>query len=327
MNLLEKIRYWFHNWEDRLPRSIQKWLSLFLLSLFLIWAYFYITTEVKSISLPVKECNSLLLISAVLLVPVNWLFESVKWKRYVDKSLKITLWISYKSILYGVALAVITPNRVGDFSGRTQWLPSECRNVASTATIFTSVAQNVFTFLFGAISLLYLRNECWSMSMFPIYLSAVGFLASLLFFIVLIQADWVIAIFLRYSKGWIQKYVNDVSSRYKTKDNLFVLSFSFARYIVFLLQFYLIINAFEEVGFIVTSSAISAMYIINTMLPSNMLVELGVRTSVVAFVLQCFEVKVELAVLSSLILWIINLAVPAVFGFIIRYRAKKEGSF
>lgn len=125
----------------------------------------------------------------------------------------------------------------------------------------------------------------------------------------------------------IKKYTK-VFSWYNSNDLMKVLGLSLFRYLVFSLQFYLLLRAFDlKIPYFEAMMLIALVYLFMTIIPTIALTELGVRGSVSLFVFSLYfeplgswNDQAALAVASaSTILWLINLALPALLGIIFVY--------
>ncbi|MGI4806204.1 MAG: hypothetical protein ACRYFL_15665, partial [Janthinobacterium lividum] len=69
--------------------------------------------------------SSLFLVTVLMLI--NWLLEAVKWQ-YLTKLLeKMSLWKAIEGVFCGLTMAIITPNRIGEYGGRILYLPPRKR--------------------------------------------------------------------------------------------------------------------------------------------------------------------------------------------------------
>ena len=57
----------------------------------------------------------LMLASVFVLMVVNWTVEAAKWRIQLDGTEKFSIIQSLQSVLTGVAVSVITPNRIGEY--------------------------------------------------------------------------------------------------------------------------------------------------------------------------------------------------------------------
>jgi len=64
-----------------------------------------------------------LLIFVIVLMPVNWFLESLKWKKLMKSFLNISIKDAIKAVLVGVSFGVVTPARLGEYGGRVLMTP------------------------------------------------------------------------------------------------------------------------------------------------------------------------------------------------------------
>ena len=95
------------------------------------------------------------LFAVLLLMILNWLVESVKWKYLISKLETVSIWLSIKAIFLGVTVSVFTPNRVGEFGGRIFCLKKADHIKAVLCTMLGNLSQLLATVLFGSLALCY----------------------------------------------------------------------------------------------------------------------------------------------------------------------------
>ncbi|MAE07854.1 MAG: hypothetical protein CL661_03735 [Bacteroidetes bacterium] len=275
---------------------------------------------------------NILLIITLILLPLNILLESIKWKYLIDKLETISLFNSIKGVLAGISVSMIMPNRVGDYLGRVFILKKADRLQAVLSTILGSLAQLLTTLNFGLIALIFYYPEyiniydgldIWLyigfilMVIIVIFVMIFAYLNFSFFSIVIKQISGKY-----YTK--IEKY-SQVFSWYNQKELLNVLALSIIRYVVFSLQFYLLLRFFGiNTNYFTSLMLIAVIYILMTIIPTIALTEIGVRGSVSLFVFQHHFEKLGLwnseiaigVVSASSILWLINLIFPAIVGTI-----------
>ena len=62
--------------------------------------------------------NYILIFIVVLLMFVNWMLESLKWKFMIRKIEAISFFTSFRAIFSGITVSSFTPNRIGEYGGR-----------------------------------------------------------------------------------------------------------------------------------------------------------------------------------------------------------------
>ena len=98
--------------------------------------------------------SDFMLISVLLLIPLNILLEGMKWQYLMIKLEKISIYTAVKGVLAGISVSMIMPNRVGDYLGRVFILKKADRFQAVLATILGSLAQLLTTIIMGLIGII-----------------------------------------------------------------------------------------------------------------------------------------------------------------------------
>lgn len=95
------------------------------------------------------------LLMAVLLMPLNWSLEAIKWRFSMQLVYPYTFLGALKAVLAGLSTGLITPNRLGNFIGRVQHLPPDLKTKGTLLTMFCNVAQFIITILAGVVALVF----------------------------------------------------------------------------------------------------------------------------------------------------------------------------
>ena len=275
---------------------------------------------------------NILLIISLSLLPINILLESIKWKYLISKLETISLFNSIKGVLAGISVSLIMPNRTGDYLGRIFILKKANRVQAILSTILGSMAQFLTTLIFGLIALIFYYPEYININDGINIWLYIGFISIVLIVIAIMIFTYlnfsVFSIIINRISGKyykkIEKYAQ-VFSWYNQKELLNVLLLSIFRYVVFSLQFFLLLEFFGiDINYFVAMMLIAVIYFLMTVIPTIALTEIGVRGSVSLFVFQHHFEKLGLwnseitigVVSASSILWLINLILPAIAGMI-----------
>jgi len=293
-------------------------------------------------------------LSAILLLAfINWSIETVKWKYLIRKTEKISFLKAYSAVLSGITISTFTPNRIGEYFGRVFSLKKTNPWEGVFITLIGSISQLLITLFIGSvctyialtgfevviaknIGLHLTQNSTLLLFLFIIAL-IINFTLLLLYFnvIKINKLKW------PHSRPKIKKICSHLSilASYSGKELAKVLLLSLARYFVFTSQFYLLLILFHvQLPFVTGFVLISAVYYTMAVIPTVALTELGVRGSVSLFFIGLYFDKagqlcepVKIGILSSsVILWIINLIIPAIIGsfFVLKLRFfdKKSGS-
>lgn len=259
-----------------------------------------------------KIVYSAILLTGLLLF-LNWGIEAIKWRYSIRKVEKISIRKAFNLTLTGITLGIITPNRIGEIPARALLLNKKAFGELTLKTLVSSFSQVVVTFFIGIIGLIVIQNK------FDFHLNSFlinSFLFTLLFLILIVY----------FKIASIQKLINKVNyfrkkelfqalSDYSFSELLNLLGFSFLRYVVFSFQFWLVLKAFginllsmEEI------LLIPVCFLFASIIPTILISEIGVRGSVALFVFGIVSDMDIQIILASLLLWIINVAMPALMG-------------
>lgn len=292
---------------------------------FIFYKLFYaynIQSLIKQINL-VWDFNTIALLSLTLiLMGANWLLEIVKWQLLVRKNEHISFKEAAQGVLSGVALNMITPNQLGDFVGRVMHL-KKLDNVRGTlVTVIGHTAQVIMTAAFGLFAFIWFllqRN----------YLNVhqADILYAILFVLVVITVVAYLNLALLNKlplNAKIKPYLN-VFKLYSRSELVQVLSISFLRYIIFLTQYYCLLQVFGVTVSIEQALAcIVATICAQSFVPSFILVEVGMRGASAVWFFEMFTPQLAQVLLAAYSLWIINLMTPGLVGLGILMRWKKE---
>lgn len=266
----------------------------------------------------------------LLLIPVNIFLEIWKWKYLIKKLEKVSYWNATKAILTGYSVSMFLPNRVGEYFGRIYVLKKAGRIRAILVTVLGSMAQLLTTLLFGGVALALIlptyadlseQINRWLYSGF-LFLVVIFIFASVFAYLNFSSFSEIIRRISGHKLARINKFTV-VFSWYSSKNLAIVLGVSILRYLIFSLQFFLLLQMFfVPIDYFNGIAIISVVYLLMTIIPTIALTELGVRGSVSLFVfglyfetLNVWSEQIGLGVISaSSVLWLLNLAFPALLG-------------
>jgi hypothetical protein len=253
----------------------------------------------------------------IFLLFLNLWMEAIKWKLVVAKNNPITIGRSFKSVLVGQAFAFFTPNRIGEYAGRTMFLSSGNKIMGLAQMAWTSYAQLLVTVFIGSVALFinieyypWMQNNwmLWIKTMSPF----VGAIALFLFF---------------YQKPWSGRlqFLNiiQIDSGIKIK----LLSLSTARYLVFIGQYYWVAYLLQmNMSLATLFLSLSILFLLLSILPTISISELVVRGQLLIMILTPFYSNQLTIVSLSSIIWGINFLFPAIIGtcLLLGYRIKEK---
>lgn len=266
------------------------------------------------------------LVGVLVLLPFNWYFESLKWKQLVSKVQKINLKNSFKSVLAGISTGFFTPNRIGDLVGRVIYLNAENRKAGVTLSMLNSLSQNLIMAVCGipfCILFISLNTRKFKINL-TLYL-IILILCLLIFGFVYFMLPQLSKRFKQKKNSEKIKSFTDCLLFYNKQDLLKILLISLGRYVVFCVQFYLMLR-FLNVGLSVQNAfiAIPTTYLLITFTPSVAFSEIAVRSSFAVLVIGIFSSQIASIAIASICIWIINFVIPMMVGTILMVRKKKQ---
>jgi hypothetical protein len=282
------------------------------------------------------------LIGILLMMCANWSLEALKWQLLVSKSERIGFFTALKGVLAGITVSSFTPNRVGEYLGRVfilkqtnPWKGAFMTITGSMSQLLVTVVIGMFAFIRFAYSYFpwqeyFPLGVFWALSCMLILVVAV---AVLLYFNIRIFEP----VLRRFTlKRWTNLRMHlKVFGEYRARDLMVVLALSLARYMVFSLQYFLLLKMFMmPIEFLDAMMIIACIYLFMAAVPTVALSELGVRGSLAMFFMGLYfadnfilsDAASFSAVAASTAIWVINLVIPALIGslFVLQLRFFKK---
>ena len=297
-----------------------------------ILAYIFIFYKIKKLDLNnfnFYEYNLWYLIFAFLLMFANWSVEAYKLILLVSDIQKLSFKDAFKSTTISIVFGLFTPNRLGEIPGKTILLEKQNRIKGTVASSLGSFAQFTITLVLGLVGssffFFFIKNADLKQ-----YFSNETFLIIIFLAIVFIIAYFnpskleKLLVRLKFSEKITAKF--EILSTYKRKKLFQILSLSFFRYLIFTLQFYLILLYFNiNLPTIIAFSSIFLILLLMNILPHFVIADLGIRGSISIFVFGQFLTITPEIISAPILLWIINIMIPALLGqfFISKLKVKK----
>ncbi len=262
--------------------------------------------------------NISLLIIALFFTVLNYGLEAFKWQLLLSPLQKVNLVNAYKSILAGITISIFTPNRTGEVIGKVLYLDLQEKLKAAMLNFSGSMAQMICTSLAGLwgtiIYLNYFALKDVNLPTTRVIFSIAIICSALAFLIYFNQQKF----FLWTSKKkWAQKFRISFTNQQQFKSSLQVkvLLLSLIRYLVFSTQLILLLRFCGiHASFFQLFLLCTVFFLVMWFLPSFALTELGVRGSVAVLIFQNVSNNISGALLAVVLLWIINVALPALIG-------------
>ena len=263
--------------------------------------------------------NYSLIFIVVLMMFINWMLESLKWKFMIRKIEAISFFTSFRAIFSGITVSSFTPNRIGEYGGRVFCLEKSDRIQAVFITILCSMAQLLTTIIFGSFAFFILHEQFLEDQYFIIEISRFSllilFVLNILFVLAYFNVAFLINFLWKFSFfNFLRQYIN-VISLFNFKDLLVTFLYSVFRYLVFSIQFLILLHVFNvDISLYDAILSVMLVFFFITLTPTITIAEIGVRGSMALLVFLKFSTNVIGILSSTFLLWIINLIIPAIIG-------------
>ena len=251
------------------------------------------------------------------------MLEATKWRMVIRPLESLSLGRALLAVFSGLAVAISTPNRIGEFGGRILYLREESRLEAIPLTFVGSLAQLIATFCLGIPAVVFVFYGFRWVSLPPM-LSATWIRVLILVGLGGVLAGFLLVFFkLRHFRGWMtqwnwfsrmDKYFEGLN-RIGNKTLKWLLVLSILRFVIFSVQYLILLRVFEVhlpvfQGFWI----IALIYLILSIIPSVAVAELGIRGQIGLTLIGLFSAN-KLGIIAATIgIWLINLVLPALLG-------------
>jgi hypothetical protein len=316
----------------RLNKNIKIFLNYFLGPLLFLWLSYSIYNQVKhqpdlktswiKIRQSLQSAEIWDLVIVVFLMIINWSIEAWKWKISIQNVQPMSFSRSFRAVLSGVSFSVSTPNRMGEYLGRILYMEEGNRLRVISLTIVSSMSQLITTLLAGSVGLFFIRknidtgNSIEGLDSFWLQVLQYGVIIVLVIltgFYFRLSLIINVADKLRNNSryAWLIGSLKDIDATLLLK----LLSLSAIRYIVFVVQYFLLFRLFEaDMEWWQCFWAVSVIFLVLAIIPTFAIAELGLRGKVSLKLIGLFSTNSLGISLATVTIWIINLVLPAIAG-------------
>ena len=261
--------------------------------------FIYVKFKQQPVDLTLFEWSpdfSVMLLIIILLMPLNWMLEALRWKISLSTYEPISFLQAGQIVLSGLALSWILPFTSGDLAARLWPMNDKYKTIA--AMLLNRGIMLGITLIFGLYGVFFFSKSTLSINAEWIMVAGVPTLFVIIFF---------------------RKKMNTFLSYFKQLHlsvSLSIISLSLLRFFVFTLQFFLILYSFiEQIPFQIILAGIGWIFLVRSSLPI-FLGGIGIReTSGILFFSPYLE-NTAFVVIPIFIMWIINVMIPSLIGFI-----------
>ena len=258
----------------------------------------------------------------IVLVFVNCGYKKKKWQVLLRTIQPVSFFTAYKSVLSGVTLSINTPNRIGEYGGRILYVQEGKRIKAISLSIAGSISQLIITLIMGCCGLIYIiyqaNSDVLVMGLPVFWLKTLLFLSCCATVIVVLfyfRLSWLIKLVEKIPAA--AKYVEYISvlDNFNAKLLLRLLYLSFFRYVVFVIQYILLLQVLDvSILWINACWIISILFLVLAIVPSFAIADLGIRGKFSTELLSLYSTNTVGIIGTTFGIWFINLFIPALAG-------------
>ncbi len=267
-----------------------------------------------------KNIWTLLLV--LLFTDINWLLETYKWKTVASVEKKITFFEAFEQSLASLTASLITPNKIGEYGAKALFFKKKSRKKIVVLNFIVNISQLAVTTFFGFIGIIYFIFH------FTINISHFS-IKKLLLFIAIAVVLFVLLTKLRVFQT-LKIYVTKIITFLKyipTEIYFKSIGLALLRYIVFTHQFYFLLKLFNvENDYITLINLLFCMYFLASVIPSLTIFDWVIKGSVALWVFSFIELNELTIITVTLLMWLLNFAIPALLGvvFVFNFRFVEE---
>ena len=253
-------------------------------------------------------------------VCLNWWLESKKWQLLLSNKEKIRTATSIQAVFAGVTIGLFTPNRIGEYAGRLWFVKNKV--FAISATVIGNICQLSITLVFGIIALFFYKpTQKTDFSYFNVNLLYSGIFAILVFIILYIYRK---QLWKSLSNKKISSLVNLINNArgFAKKTIIQSLLISAIRYFSFVLPFAILLAFVYQSNLFQFLWIVPLTYFIQTFVPTFAIAEVGVRSATIGIIMESINLNPEPAIIVSILIWLINVMLPALIGLLIIWKTK-----
>lgn len=291
---------------------------LFWLLAYVLYHHFFVEREFGPLWLHFQstwQWNKLpFLIIATLLMPINWLLETWKWKVLLKNRTSFNQLI--KGVSAGVTFGFITPGRAGEFIGRTFYIEDVNKVNVFFLSLVGGLAQTAVTLVAGSIM--------FSLSHFyQPFIAGLAIGTTAVFLLFYFRFDLLNSLLATMPFLANRDLVMQQADLPSLATLFKVLLLSALRYFVYLSQYVLLMMA---VGIDLSAWKLyvnnALVLLLQTFSPLMPYLDFTYRGSVAVFIFEP-QTKNTIAVfLAVTLVWMINLVIPALVGYFFIWRHK-----
>jgi hypothetical protein len=264
------------------------------------------TFSLENISLLFYKSKFALLL-VILLMPINWFVEAIKWKYICKKhQLEVSISDAYASVFFGACAGFVSPGRWGEPLARAYYVGREKISQKFSLSLIGIISQWIITIVFAMIAILgnYYSNNFLVLS--------IGLLA---FFIILFLFYEKVYNLLATKISFLQRYKVDASS---IKDKMIVFFYTLLRYSIYTIQYIILISLFiKEDKLIASIQSTFLLFFYQSFSPLPGVVDYAFKNNIALYVYKNLQINSIEILFVIFIIWLVNLVIPSIVGYVL----------
>ena len=273
--------------------------------------------QIESKYQKIESVDLILLLPIILLSFFNWLAEVYKWKLLSYNFKPLSFSNSFRIVLSSFAASTITPNRVGEYGAKIMFYDKKFWKEVLSYNFLGNMMQLLVTLLMVVSTYYFLPKNILDT------LPSIGYYTliaiSVVMFIFLFKKN------LKITIPWISKNIElSLWSKIDINSRLKILAISTFRYLLFSIQFLLILSVLEKTNLLSYFSIIALSYLIASFVPTILISDLLIKGSV-AIYLFSFVLIDEITIIAVVLLaWMFNFVLPTFIGIYLLFKKKNH---
>jgi len=245
-----------------------------------------------------------LVILVLICTDVNWLLEIIKWKKLASVEKKVSFFEAFEQSLASLTVSMITPNRIGEYGAKALFFEIEKRKNIMGLNLIGNLSQLAVTIFFGSIGITFFLLN------FTVKIPKVTIQNSLILAVILV-------VLIYFRKQFKVNKIKIFLTKISKKTYFSILSLSVLRYLIFTHQFYFLLVLFGvELDYFTSLFLIFTIYLLASILPSLTIFDWAIKGSVTIFLFSFVNVNELTIVTITMLMYLLNFAIPAILGSI-----------
>lgn len=286
-----------------------RWIDLSKI-LFSVLVLAFLVTRVKpsQMAAAISEADFSYLLLALAILPLNLFWQSSRWWLLLKKvKPEVSFRESFQSTLVGLTLGLTIPGGFGAW-GKIFFIPEKGRTTLLGLAVAESMSMYFATLFWGLPALAFFLLGKLQLTFLVMLLFGLLIIAMVLFRKNLYRSIYPLIPF----KGKAESF-GEAVKLLGTGEIFIILAISLVFFLTFNFQLFLIVRAFADLGGVFLAASISMIFLVKNSLPVGF-GDLGTREGAAIFFLGKCGMSSSQALDSSLLLFTINMLLPALFG-------------